>query len=544
MMKIKAHKTVTNEDLDTIIDDIITRRAGENKHEFLYPQHPDSIPFELVFIDPKEVKVSLKKLITLLKNAFKQKDTIVVYGDYDADGVCATAIMWETIHMLGISSFPFIPNRRVHGYGLSEAGIDAIVEKYNPKCIITVDNGISAHDAIAYAKKKGIDVVVTDHHINAQKKESSATLIFHSTLISGSGLSYFIAREIVKQMELKHTEKQKEIQEDHILFATIGSIADMVPVLGPTRNIIAHGLKRALSTKRFGIRLMMEDRVTLNSFDVGYIISPKINVFGRIDDPMDALRLLCTNDIAKAHALFAKSQTLTQTRQNLVFASSNEHKKYKINDAIVAIVSDDLDEGIIGLVAADCLRKCRKPSLVLCKSNGFYKGSMRSTRGVDAAKLLSKLSKFTISSGGHAMAGGFVIKSEDIDEFLKEANDEVTSMEKKEIDEFVVDVMLPISHAGIELVRKLVQLEPFGPGNEMPLFATSVTLGNVLSMGKTKKHARIKTQNAMVDFVYFNGFDEVEGLVGKETTVVYQLELDTWGGIEKPLRKVITIIQT
>jgi len=533
-MRINAKLTVKNQEADAIIEFLINSRAYPNKELFLNPPHPDKIIFKDLFDDPKKITSQIKKLKKLIDNCLKNNKTIVVYGDYDADGVCATAIMWETLNNLKCAVFPFIPNRKTHGYGLSRQGIDEVIKKYNPALIVTVDNGITATEGVSYAKKKGVSVVITDHH-NVPDKLPNADAIIHTTLVSGSGLSFFICKELEKEF------KKNISHSDHLLLSAIGSIADLVPVVGPTRSLIVYGLKEAASINKYGLRLILGDKKEIGVIDIGYSIAPKINVFGRIGDAMDALRLICTKDYKRAYEIYLKSQKLSDTRKQLT-NSAKYNIKPKINDNIVAVVSDDLDEGIIGLVAADYVKKYSKPAFVVCQSNELYKGSVRSTIQVDCAKLLKQLNGFTLSSGGHKMAGGFLIEKENIDSFLKKANSQVLKFEKK--DEYFVDVHMPINYSHLEFVKKILQLGPFGPGNETPVFASAGVIHEIIQMGKTKKHARIKIEDvgSYYDFVYFNGSDYTQDLKGQKVTLVYQLEIDSWGGVEKPMRKVISIV--
>lgn len=543
-MNIKAHITVIKEGVDDIIESILSRRAGKDRDLFLNPPHPVDIPFSQLFKNKKTTADNLKKLFSLLEKCKKNDKTIIVYGDYDADGVTATAIMWETLDLSGFRTFPFIPHRKTHGYGLSEKSLLEIKKKYNPGLIITVDSGLSAHQEVSFAKKLGIPIVITDHHANTHKTLPKADVIFHAPSVSGSGLSYFVAFEISTHFGLDKDLKYEEINRDHLAMAAIGSIADMVEVTGITRSIVIHGIPQLTKTDRHGIKIIVNNIPFVTTFDIGYTIAPKINVFGRIDDPMDALRLICTRNYQRAVDLYTKAENLTTTRRQLVLDALAHYAKPTLNDAIVAVVSDDLDEGIIGLVSADCVKKFGKPAFIICKSGDFYKGSMRSTKNVDSAKLLSKLSEYTESSGGHAMAGGFVLKKENIDEFLKTANALVSSQKLVEEIMYEVDVILPLRLSSLELAKKIAPLSPFGRGNETPLFASVIKIEKVIAMGKTQKHARIKVLGSIenADFIYFNGYDLAKVYLGKEVTIVYQIEVDTWSGRELVSRKVVSII--
>lgn len=543
-MKIKAHKTVKDETVDEIYESILIRRIKTNREEFLSPPHPDKIDLSQLFTSTKKLKADLKKLFDLIDTCKKQDKTIIVYGDYDADGVTATAIMWETLQFLGFRTLPFIPERKQHGYGLSKMAIDQIKDKYDPGLIITVDCGITAHQEAKYAKYKNVPLVITDHHAASDKKLPPADVVFHSLLVSGSGMSFFISREILNHYLVDDKKAGLHRISDHVVLATVGSIADLVDIGGITRSIVKHGLEMINKSPRHGLSLIIQDKKDLNAFDIGFGVSPTINVFGRIADPMDALRLLCTNDRQRAKSLHDKSIELISSRRQLVSNALKNYDNLKMNDAIVAIVSVDMEEGIIGLVASDCVKKFGKPALIMCKSGSYYKGSMRSVVGVDCAKLLSQVSDLTESAGGHMMAGGFLIKEENIDEFLRKANDHVKQLKNNKIDHMQVDVLLPHLLSTLELAHKISLMAPFGKGNELPLFASIIKVNKVIAMGKTQKHAKVVTNQDSIstEFIFFNGYDIAKEFIDHDVVVVYQLEVDRWGGTEKASRKVVSII--
>ncbi len=366
----------------------------------------------------------------------------------------------------------------------------------------------------------------------------------HTTELSGSGLAYYLSLKLLSQLNADLTENIKELLEDHVLFAAIGSVADMVSVTTSTRNILFHGIKRALQTHRPGLRLLFDEKKLISPTDISFTIAPKINVFGRIDDPMDALRLLCTKNDKKAKNLLEKALKLVDERRRLTKNFSNLKDEFAINDAIVAIVSDEIEEGVIGLIASDSMKRFDKPAFVICRSDGFYKGSIRSVLGVDCAQLLNKLGHYTESSGGHAMAGGFVIQKDKIDSFLMEANKLVSKIKRSVLTHVEVDIVLSILQTRLDLAKTLMQLSPFGIGNPTPLFASLVTIAEVTAMGKAKQHARVVSRESgiSIDFVYFNGHSKAKDLVGKNVSIIYELDVNEWGGVEKAQRKVIDII--
>lgn len=274
------------------------------------------------------------------ENAHPDKP-IVVYTDYDADGITGGAILWETLHALGFKAFPYTPSRITEGYGFSTQGLDAVKEKYDPALIISVDHGITADSMVQYALEKlGIPIIVTDHHHRQEEKVPKlAKAIFHIPALSGSGVAYYVGKEIMQyqisntqfsiskninsnSLELGIRNLEHAFGHDYVGIAAIGTIADLVPLQGPSRSIAYHGLKNLTSTQRPGLVALkkVSDHIgkTVTTYEVGFLLAPRINASGRLEDALDALRLLCTKDGMKARSLAEKLNALNIQRQNMV----------------------------------------------------------------------------------------------------------------------------------------------------------------------------------------------------------------------------------
>ena len=233
-------KKILNKD---IIDHLLQQREIEDKESYFNPKHPSSITTDELGIKKKDLNNSLSRI----KKAIKNKEKIVVYGDYDVDGISATAIMWETLNSLGADALPYIPDRKSEGYGFSDKGVENILDKHDPKLVITVDHGITAGDKLNKLTENGVDVIITDHHAISSDKENealkkSAHSVVHTDKLSGAGISWYVANNLVKEKD-----------DEHLALAAMGTIADIVPLLGANRQIARYGLENLTKSQRTGL---------------------------------------------------------------------------------------------------------------------------------------------------------------------------------------------------------------------------------------------------------------------------------------------------
>lgn len=532
-----------------LVNLILKHRSIKNVKEFLNSPSPQSI--SLTDFD-KKYSLYLIKVVKLLKEIKRKNQMIVVYTDYDADGITGGAILWETLHILGFKVMPYVPDRKKEGYGFSIAGIDNVIKQFNPALIISVDHGITKVKEIEYAKEKGIKIIVTDHHLKSDEIPK-ADAIFHIPSLSGSGVAYFFAKEIHLLMkessQAMQTKLQKNFQTDYLALASIGTIADLVPLTGPSRSVVKYGLEVFPKVNRFGIKHLLKQAAILGKkitpYEVGFIIAPRINAIGRLHHAIDALRLLCTTDEKKAYNL---AQTIGKTnteRQDLV-VKSVEEAKLKIKNQksniqkIIILESDKWHEGIIGLIASKITEEFYRPTIILTKTNGHYKGSARSIPSFHITNFLKSLKKYLVDVGGHAQAAGFTIEDKKLPGFKKEAEKQVNKLINEEDLERIItaDVKIPVSKINQELVKSLETLEPFGIGNPRPSFLSETIVENAQLFGKQNNHLKMIVEK--FELIAFNKAELFKTLSrDKKVDIVYTLEIDNWGGKEKLRGKLI-----
>jgi len=563
-------------DLDQLkikdVIDILLENRGINskkeKEEFFNPQLSE-VTTSSVGISAED----LKKAVVRIKKAIENNEQIVVYGDYDVDGICATAILWETLNQSGAKVLPYIPHRIDEGYGLSEKGISNLKSPTrlasesvagrqipNPKLIITVDNGIVAKEAVEFAKKEGIDVIITDHHtLDGEKPKALA--VVHTTKLCGAGVAWALAHEFKVQSASRRTKFKVE-EDDHLELVAIATVADMVPVIGANRAILKEGLKKLNTTKRIGLLAIFNEagissQKQIGTYEIGFIIGPRINAMGRMDLAIDSLRLLCTKDKVRAGALAQKLGETNKNRQELTretvdLAISNiKSQKSKIGNLI--FVSDkDYQQGVIGLVAGKLVEEFYKPSIVVSVGKEFSKASARSVKGFNITDFIRNASDLLVNVGGHPMAAGFTVetsKLKELQEKLEKLGEELITKEHlKKITK--IDCEIPLSLVSFELSDEIRKLEPFGMVNPTPVFSSKVVVDDIRLVGNDGKHLKLKLKSSIInhpaspaggqssiisfDAIWFGGGERSKDLsIGNEVNIAYALEQDEWNGNKK-----------
>lgn len=506
-------------------------KSQKDRAEFINPRDPMKIDIKKLGISNE----SLEKVLDRIKKAKKDKEFVIIYGDYDADGITATAIIWETLHELGLEVLPFIPDRFEDGYGIKPQSVEKIKNKFpNLKLIVAVDNGVVAYDGIAKAKELGIDVVVVDHH---QKGLQDATdYLLHTTQVCGSALAWFFSKELIEKLK---NYKSLEIAE-RLSLAAIGTIADQMPLTGINRSIVKYGLIELNNTRRLGLKsLYKEARISeVGPYEVGFIIAPRINSVGRLKNGLESLQLLCTKDKLRAARLAGSVEMVNLERQKVV-DKVVEHSMKVCEGAppsVLVLADEKYHEGVIGLAAAKLVEKFYRPAIVISKKEDVSKGSARSIAGFNIIEVIRKLEKYYLEGGGHPMAAGFSIETKNISIFTKKINSIAKKILTDEIlqKKLKIDCSINFDLIDFKLLAEIQIFEPVGLGNPQPVFFTSgveVVSANVV--GRDAKHLKLKLkQNEHIfDSIYFGGGEIYSKLKSdQKLDIVYSLEENIWNG--------------
>jgi len=498
-----------------IIKKLLTSRGFTTQKsisEFLNPRHPDGIKWP----DLNILSTDIQKVKNIIQKHIQNNHIIAIYGDYDVDGLCSTAILWQTIYQNYKLVFPHIPDRRIEGYGLSIAGIDHCISQ-GAKLIITVDSGIVAYDQIAYAKKQGLDVVVIDHHEKSDVLPPADAFI-HSIVTCAAGLSYFLAREINEKVE-------------NLDLVCLAVVCDLVPLTGLNRSLAKFGLETLNHTVRPGLLALYEIAgiKNISAYHVGFIIGPRLNATGRLTHAMDSLRLLCTTNPNRATDLAKTLNDINIRRQQLTETQTQHALSQITPNSLIVVADKSYDEGVIGLIAAKLVEKYFRPAIVISVGETVSKASARSISGFHITEYLRKFETLFSSVGGHAMAAGFSFPSSKLSEVITQlAKSEVPKELLIKKDRF--DLELPLEYVSWDLYLGISDMQPFGLGNSTPVFlAKDIQIMDPKIIGKSGTHLKFIAFQNGISFpcVWFN-----PPILKLPTSAnyYYQIDSDTYRG--------------
>ncbi len=530
-MEVKIKATVAQDaSSQDIFQSLMISRGHKTKSEQKEFLHPPDLTLEYLLVESGLTKTILGKAKKILDSHLSKNNDICIFGDYDADGVTATAVMWQAItayaKLKGSKSkiLPFLPDRHRHGYGISDPALDELLARpdFHPQLVITVDTGIVAHSGVERFRKAGIDVIITDHHV-PEPTLPTATAIIHTLTTSGAGVAWIFAMYLLDESAMKLLD-----------LATIGVVGDMMPLTGLNRAICAHGLKSLTRTKRPGLLSMKANmgigERPVTTYDISFGMAPRINAAGRIYNPLDALRLLCTNDPKLAQELALKIESHNRDRQEytdqaLKLASSLE-VKHK-----VIVVQGEYHEGVIGLVAGKLSEIFHRPALVISTGGEIVKGSARSVPGVNITSLLRSLKTPFLGLGGHDQAAGFSLAQDQVHKMSRE----IERLGDQKIDDkllvksHIVDLALPLGSTSLVLSQLIATLEPFGMGNPKPKFLfENLTVLEDRQLGEGGKHRKLMVEQGSVtrELMLFNS-KEIYPLKHLKS-VIATLDINVW----------------
>jgi len=531
-------------EIEDLINLLLSNRGiktQKEKEEYLNPS--------LINFNAKNLGINdgeLRKTIARLNQAIKKREKIIIFGDYDVDGITGSAILWESLDSLSADVLPYIPHRVDEGYGLSVKGVENVISKYpDTKLILTVDNGIVANEAVDFANSKGLEVIITDHHVASEKLPNSYSIV-HSTKICGAGVGWFLAQQLGK-LNLKY--------DDHLGLVALATITDVMPLEKFNRILVKLGLEFLRKTKRPGIIELLKlagiEQKTIGVYELGHVIGPRLNAMGRIEHAMDSLRFICTPNFPRAVELANKLHITNKERQQLTFESVENAKsilKTKNSKKLIFLASTEYNPGVIGLIAGRLTEEYYRPSIVISEGVDISKGSARSVKGFNIIEFIRKFSDLLVDKGGHPMAAGFTLKTKNLKK-LKELMEE--NAEKEITDDLLIrnlniDCVLPVTFLNLDLFNKLNELAPFGYVNPEPVFqANNLKIESLRFVGKDSKHLKLNfLENEVRISAILFGYDKNLDLkIGDRVNVAYNISLNEWNGDKKLELKLKDIIR-
>ncbi len=566
-------KPDTSNRLEAIITALLENRGVDRQQngEFFSPLHPQLITTDHLELDIQEITKALKRL----QQALDKKEKVAIYGDYDADGITATAIMWETLYSLGFDVTPFLPHREHNGYGLKSSGIDDLIahQGVKPDVLITVDNGIVAFEGAQHCKDLDIDLIICDHHEpQVEVKESKngktvttqfpeAIAVIHSTKTAGAGVAYLFATQILRYF--RHDTDSQELINSLLELATIGIVADLVPLLSVNRSLVKHGLELLTKTRREGLRALfteaqLDNSRQLSTYHIGYVIAPRINATGRLEHCLDSLRLLCTKDQNRAIKLAVDLGKTNQKRQEMttdsVSVALDALKETAREEKILITASEKYNPGVIGLIAGRLVEQFYKPSIAIAIMGDTAKGSVRSIPGVNIIDMLRLFKDDFLELGGHPMAAGFTVNTNSVESLSKKLSNHAINTINDEllIPTLTTELEINLNDISFDLYKEIQRFEPFGLGNPHPLFVSRyVKVVDVRTIGIKNQHLKmtvtpldtLNNRQLFFEALFFSAI-EWEALIkpGSIIDLAYQIDLNVWNG-NKRLQLIVKDIK-
>lgn len=536
----KVEELVEQKHISNLLASILVNRGITEEKElevFLNPTRKD-------FYDPfllPDMEIAVDRIIKAVNN----KEKIMIYGDYDADGITSVSVLKKYLNQIGLETGEYIPNRLSEGYGLNK---EAILKIYNMgyKLMVTVDCGISGLEEVEYANTLGIETIITDHHEPAEQLPNAIAVIdakrkdniYPFNQLAGVGVVFKLIQAISIKLNLDEKEYLKYLD-----LVCIGTISDIVPLVDENRVIAKLGLKLIEQTKNIGLRTLLNiaNFKKIDSNAISFGVAPRINACGRMGAQEEALKLFLTEDKQEALKIAKNLVKFNQERQNTekqIFEDviqeieKNNDKEKKC----IVLAKENWHHGIIGIVSSKVTEMYYKPSILICLEGDMGKGSGRSVSGFDLYNALSKCNNYIEKFGGHSMAIGISIKKENFEKLKAEIEKCAEESNISDIMPIInIDKRINLKDISIEEAKSLELLEPFGEANKMPIFLIQnlkIDSIRALSDGKHLK-LTLKQDNYIIDAIGFN-MEELskQYLLGDKVDVVGTIEINTFGNKE------------
>ncbi len=489
----------------------------------------------------------MEKAIDRIQEAIEKKEKVIIYGDYDVDGITSITVLKQFLAERGLEVDSYIPNRLDEGYGLNKDAIDKIVEK-KYDLMITVDCGISGLEEIDYANSLGLQTIVTDHHepgevlpnalavVDAKRKDNE----YPFNQLAGVGVVF----KVIQAISIRYNLDEKEYLK-YLDIVAVGTISDIVPLVNENRVITKLGLKLAQVTKNVGLKSLLEASgyKKVDSTTISFGLAPRINACGRLGHEKLALQLFLSDNQKEAMEISNKLNEYNRERQetekeifNQAIQKIEKDRTENGEKAVIVLGDERWHHGVIGIVSSKITDMYFKPSILICFEGNEGKGSGRSIPGFDLYKALNECKTYINRFGGHSMAIGITVEKNNFGKFKKEFEEYAENSNISEIIPVIqIDKQLSLKDISIVAVSELKLLEPFGEANKMPLFLfknLKISSIRTLSEGKHIKMC-LKEDNYSIDAIGFNLGNLVdEYLIGDKIDIVGSLEINQFNGME------------
>jgi single-stranded-DNA-specific exonuclease len=487
----------------------------------------------------------------VLRRAVEEGWRIVVFGDYDVDGLAATTMLADAFRALGLVVQPMIPHRINDGYGLQLSDVPAI-RAFEPRLVVTVDCGTSSSAALATLRQAGIETVVIDHHtVDGRMPLPSVAFVsprrpdstYPFSDLAAAGVAYQVLRLLLGQ----------ERTARYLPLVALGTVADVMPLVGENRVLVAEGLRRLARDAPPGLRVLVEEAGLrldgVRSWHLGFVLGPRINAAGRMDDPMIALQLLLTGDEREARRLARRLSDLNERRQReveqLLEQAERRLRREPSLPRVLVLADESWNVGLVGLAASRLASRYARPVVVLSRQKDVSRGSVRGVTGFDVSRALAACHDILLEYGGHSGAAGLAIESERIVELQNRLLAFATATLTDETPAPILDLdaELSSSELTLETVDLLAALEPFGHGNPVPRFFMRNVAVDGVRLSRNGRHLLFRVvpgDQPSVAAVWFDGADHLETLQRlKRIDLAFTLRVDTWDGVSQVKLEVL-----
>lgn len=526
----------------SLFDRILAARGldGKSKATFLSPDYSlTHDPFLLPDID---------KAIERLVKARKQQEHITIYGDYDIDGLTATALLLDAFKSFGFENVDaVIPNRFVEGYGLTVDAVEKIADS-GAQLIITVDCGSLSEKEIVRANELGVDVIVTDHHNMASVQPPAIAVINPKRLdnkypfadLAGVGIAF----KLVQSLQTKLDGLPKGQEKWLLDLVAFGTVCDVVPLVDENRLLTYWGLKVLSKTRRSGLKALMAiskvEPWKVNARSLGFGLGPRMNAAGRLETAQHALDMLVADDnivaFEKAQILDSLNVSRRIEQAKILKEAIVQAEKYA-DSPVLVVSSADWNHGTVGIVASKLLEKYKKPAFVLQEMGDESKGSARSYGDFSVADAIRASKDIITKGGGHKLAAGVTLPTKNITKFRKRVNEFYKSQKLIDQQSLLIpkaDVLAELSEITEELVDSIAQLEPFGYGNPTPILrSNNLLVKNIRKMGADAQHMKLELHGSngqKMQFLAFNAPEHFFVELGEQVNIWYHPDINEWQG--------------
>ncbi len=484
----------------------------------------------------------IKKAVERIRKAKEKKEKILIYGDYDVDGITSVSLCLMILKELGLNVDFYIPERLTEGYGLNNEALK-LAQAQNIHLIITVDCGITNSEEILFAKNLGIDVIVTDHHLPEEGKKPEAMAIIDPMVgecpeelkyLAGVGVAYKLMQALTGDNLTQHLD-----------LVALGTIADLAPLTGENRIFIKEGLKQIKESKKEGIKeLLKVSKLTnqeINSYHIGFLLGPRINAAGRVASAKKAVELLSTKFSEKANTIANELNQQNRERQKIqkkIFEDACDliEKGEMDSNYSIVLVKEGWHPGVAGIVASKVVEKFYLPTIILCLEKGIAKGSGRSIENFHLFHAIKKCKDLLLSCGGHKLAIGLTLKEENVPRFKKRLEEEAkNSLSEDDFQKKInIDSLLSFSEITPSFLDDLKKLAPFGRGNPRPVFASrNLKVGKFLRKNSQHLFCWLEENGNYLEAAGFGMAKTTNLSPGDVVDVAYYPQINDWQGINR-----------